>query len=291
MTINWQTSEEVSCFHAADVWLRTRSLADANLAAELGPAAEQLEAGLEGEVVPPESFWSHLLPLAANFPGTRQLAEVALTKSMGREEGSKRLYRVQGLLADMKNAYQAALEQRGEPPVSVAALRQQWLQQGQPILYAIEGLTEPGLLVEEAQVVGVYPARGGLGVAHLPYNLVHIEIMPNDPIPELPEPVRLAWLLLTLNLELPRFAENLRRKNRTLVALLAMIPATLAAAAIVARQPPVSAARLDLAIRSWLYPAPAAWPSGADLMDWWATYQSMRPAWVTALGGLDKLLP
>lgn len=289
MTITWQTSETLSCFHAADVWLRTRSLADPELAAELGPAAEQLEAGLEGELVPPDSFWSHLLPLAASFPGTRQLAEVALTKSMGREEGAKRIAVVHGLLTDMKNAYQAAMEQRNAA-VNVEPLRILWRKTGQPILTVIESLTEPGVLVEEAQVVGVYPARGGLGVGQLAYNLVHIEIVPADPVPELPEAVRLAWLISTLNLDLPRYSENLRRKNRNLVALLAMMPVTLAATAAVNRHPPVSEERLDLAIRSWLYPAPAVLPTGAVLMDWWSTYQSMRPGWVTALGGLDKLL-
>jgi hypothetical protein len=182
-------------------------------------------------------------------------------------------------------------------------------------------------MVPNADVVLVYPAYGGGGRAHLLYNSVRIEAVLTNPVPELPEIVRLAWLLAQLNIDLPAFSENLRPQRRNKIAQLAMLPATLQAAEEVelARCDP---AAIRLALKVWnvgasrvltegqneMSPQPASsdWgleeattfnPSNCSadavqdqgeltsvLFEWWQTYVESRPRWPTALAALDRML-
>ena len=66
---------------------------------------------------------------------------------------------------------------------------------------AIGRLTERELVVERADVILVHPVLGGGGWAYPPYNAVCFEAVLANPIAELPEVVRLGWLLAQLNLD------------------------------------------------------------------------------------------
>jgi hypothetical protein len=254
-----------------------------------GPA-ERLQAAFQEERVPFERFWSHLIPLAADMGGIRELTELSLTKTVGSNEATSRVRRFRDLLADLKDAFGAALPRLNEELASsIEPLRSQWNYEGLGLLGRIVNRTEPGILVDTATVVIVYPALGGGGAAHLPYNLVHVEAVRADLVAELPEVVRLAWLLSMLNLDLPRYSEGIPPRQLATVAGLAMIPITLAAAA------EVQLARCDeetigLAVRAWAGSLDSAQTRTATLLEWWDTYCTLRPAWPTALQALYRLL-
>jgi hypothetical protein len=288
--LRWLTSVPVSCFHATAALLRKQTLADPLVCAAVAAPAERLQAALLEERVPPERFWSHVVPLAADIGTVRELAEVTLTKTVGRNEAAPRVGRFRDLLAELKDAFAAALPQLGEEWTTGAeSLRQRWDYQGPGLLGRVVQWTEPGILVDAATVVLVYPALRGGGAAHLPYNLLHIESQTTDPVAELPEVVRLAWLLSQLNLDLPRYSEGVRPSRLATVAGLAMIPVTLAAAAEV-QLARCDAEAIGLALRSWLAPLSEAGAWTDTLTQWWETYCALRPAWATALQALDRLL-
>ena len=90
-------------------------------------------------------------------------------------------------------------------------------------------LTDPQLLVSQADVLPVFPSGGG-GTSHLLYNSISIEMADDDPVAELPEVLRLAWLVAQLNVDLPIFSENLQPGRRPLIASASMIPPVLTAA-------------------------------------------------------------
>ncbi|HEV3079055.1 MAG TPA: hypothetical protein VG099_00545 [Gemmataceae bacterium] len=134
----------------------------------------------------------------------------------------------------------------------------------------------------------MHPVLGGGGTEHLPYNSVRLEAVGVDPVAELPEILRLAWLLSSLNLDLPRYSEHLRPGRLTQIAGLAMIPVVLSAAAEIG---------LDGALEAKLPQTLALWMGMAEngaagiLSAWWDSYRTRRPAWATALQALDQLLP
>ena len=296
MILHWKPSVRASALHAAELLCRSRTLVDPALAEALsGPTAE-LDREIAAAGLPQERFWVTLTALAATFDGQRELAEVALTKTVGREKALPLVGRFAGWIADLEIAFQRAipdltqqLELRGQP------LREHWEARGPGLLAGIGRLTEPGLLVEEAEVVLVYPASGGGGRAHVPYNSVRIEAVLTNPLPQLPEVVRLGWLLAQLNLDLSDYQGTLSRDRAEFVGALALLPVVLAAAE------DVELARFDLAT---LTAALSAWEcleppqnAAADpvklaetLTAWWETYQSTRPSWSVALAALDRMI-
>jgi hypothetical protein len=288
--LNWQTSAAVSCFAAARVLMAGRTLVDSGLAASLAAPVERLQSALNDEHISGEAFWSHVLPLSASVTNLKEVAQVALIKTIGRTEMPARLEHFRRALADVRNAGLSGLPLDEETSAKhQERIKLAWAYQGDGLLHAVAAQTEPEILVEEATVVMVYPAEGGGGAAYLPYNLVHIEAVADDPVPELPEIMRLAWLLSVLNLDLPRYSDEMTPKCLPLVAALAMLPATVAAAAAIGLAPHDEAI-LRQAMQSWL-----ATPEKTDawsgfLFQWWEAYKSMRPPLGTALAGLEKLL-
>ena len=75
MKLTWQTSEMVHCLHAAEAWLRLPANMDAALAGALtAPVTALLQTLLELGV-PPDAFWSHVIPLAASIQGSQELTQ------------------------------------------------------------------------------------------------------------------------------------------------------------------------------------------------------------------------
>jgi hypothetical protein len=325
--LRWLASHSASCLHLADGLRRQQRLVDPALFEAVAVPADELIRGIDAAGLP-QGLWEHLVALSTGIENNRQLAETALIKTVGRSNVSEvSVTRLAGWIADLESAMQIAqprlvdeLALRGGP------LREQWEARGPGMLYHVGRLTEPLLMVPNADVVLVYPAYGGGGRAHLLYNSVRIEAVLTNPIPELPEVVRLAWLLAQLNIDLPAFSENLRPQRRNKIAQLAMLPVTLRAAEEVelARCDP---AAIQLALKAWDVPASrvpierqnetspqpesdwglgeatASTPnsSSADaardqsdlanvLLEWWQTYVESRPRWAIALLALDRML-
>ena len=289
MQLRWLASASASCFHAAAAIARGRTLVDARLADALAMPTESLVEELAAAGLGVAAFFTQAVPLAADFQNNRELAARVLDKLRGRGEHEQLSGRLAGRISQLESAFHAAvpgavdeLELRGGP------LREQWEARGPGLLAAIGRCTEPGLLAEAAEVVLVYPALGGDATAHLAHNKIVIEAVLTNPLAELPEIVRLGWLLSTLNLDLPKHGEAISPARLTWLAPLAMLPVALEAAADV---------ELATGGPRSLAGAIAAWRLAADvdsvaetLARWWQTYQDSRPAWSVALAALDRML-
>jgi hypothetical protein len=294
MDLRWLAGDLASCFRAAEVLCRTEALADAALAAALTAPVHRLLAALHEERIPLERFFAHLIPLAAGNVGLHQLAEVTLIKTMGRTAAPSRVRRFWDLLSDLKNALATDLPDfTAKLSAQIEPFQGRWYAHGAALLGGIVAGSEAGLLVREATVVLVHPVQGGGGAAYLPYNTVCLEAVAEDPISELPEVVRLAWMLATLNLDLPRYSENIQADRLATAAALAMIPMALAVAADL-RLAGCDEAAIKQAVVAWMPPAQLQRKAAAEwaalLAQWHATYRAMRPPLSTALKGLDVLI-
>lgn len=290
MQIRFSASVSASCFHAAAAIARGRPLVDARLAEALAAPVASLTAELAASGIDVEAFFSQAVPLAADFENNRELAERVLNKLRGLENHELPAARLAGWFSQLESEFLGCvpglvdeLELRSGP------LCEQWEARGPGLLAAIERLTERALLAESAEVVLVYPALGGAATAHLSYNKVIIEALLTNPHGELPEVVRLGWLLSTLNLDLPKYSEAIPPKRLTRLAPLAMLPVALEAAAEVELMPG-GLTPLARAIAAWRLADSDVELLVDTLQKWWQSYQDHRPAWSVALAALDRML-
>ena len=291
-SLRWRVSLSSSCFHAAAALSRQEPFADERLRAALQEPAAALLAELRGGGIEIREFFDQAVPLAADFESNRGLAERILAKLPSRsgELNQQAAGRLAGWFTELEAAFTAAVPRVvDELTLRSGPLRDQWEARGPGLLAAIARKTEPGVLPASAEVVLVHPALGGAGAACSLYNKVVLEAVLTNPLGDLPETVRLGWLLSTLNLDLPKYSETLRREKLPLLACLAMLPAALAAAEdveLIGERP-----SLARALTAWRLASDGAADSLAErLKQWWATYQESRPPWGVALAALDQLL-
>jgi hypothetical protein len=242
------------------------------------------------ESVPEKMFWAHVIPLAAENPSGADLARVTLVKTIGMAEATQRVALFREIFTELLHAFASAAPKLSEGlKANVRLIQDRWNSVGLGLMGAVANWTEPKVLVEEATAVLVYPVTGGGGTAYLPYNLVSLEAGSSDPVSELPEVVRLGWLLSMLNLDLPRFSENVPTNRLSTVAALTMIPVILTAAAEVGLVARCEEKTIGQAAQTWLPSLQDAEKQIAALLEWWDTYRAVRPAWPTALAAFDRL--
>jgi len=289
--IRWTVSHSASCVYAADLLRQGQSIVDRRLADAVADPAGRLIAEVNVAGLPGDRLWRHLLPLSARIESNRQLVETALKKTMGPDYSpgstTERLAgRIGDLEAAVASAFPALLD---EVSVGTPHLMEPWNARGAGLLQSIGRLTDERLVTSGAEVSLVYPLRRGGGVANLLYNSAIVEAVAADPVPQLPELLRLSWLLSQLNIDVPLFSEDIGMDHRPLVASLAMLPATLAAAEQIelARCDP---ATISMSLQTWR----VVGPPGIDLSDvvinWWETYARSRPAWNVALSALEQMV-
>ena len=291
MKLQWSASLSASCLHAAACYQEGLPLTDQQLVAVLAEPVEQLlnelrGCGLSAEVVLPQ-----LVALSSEIDGNRQLVQTAFTRLWGPQAANEpTIARLSGCISGLEASLLRErpqltdeLDHRSRP------LREQWESRGPGLLCEMVRLTENSLLAESASVVMVAPIVGGHGRAHLLGNRVTFEAMLVNPHPQLPETLRLGWLLAQLNQDLPVFSETIPAARRPLVISLAALPLVLAAAK------PVELAQLDAetlrsAFQCWHLPTGLPTDVDARLKAWWDTYQSGATRWATALTALDAML-
>jgi hypothetical protein len=295
MRLRWTPSFSVSALHAAEAMVAFREqVTDHNVIEALSRFSTSLHQwSTNAGFVDVSRFWPTLIATAAEIESNHDLVETTLRKC-GRSTDLPTITFLAGTVTDIEAAYKQLFPKFDEQiGFRMRPLQDQWLGYGSGLLAHVGRLTEKRLLVHEARVIAVQPVLGGYGYAHLQTNMARIEAVLTNPMGELPEVVRLAWLVSQLNLEVPVFSETLGPQNLQRVAPLAMLPPILAAAQVVELSR-CSSEVAALAIEHWHIPVPPEADIQAHiaptLMDWWETYLQTRPEWHIAMQALSKML-
>lgn len=291
MKLVWKTSPSATCLHTAACFAEGLPIADESVAAEMGGPIEQFLAELELCDWPSLEVLPTLTALASEIGNNRQLAQQTATRLWGRESTSEdRISRVAGAASDLEAALQRFLPNAEEElAVRVRPLREQWESRGPGLMRQIARLSDERLVAPTAEVVLVTPIVGGHGRAHLFCNRVTFEAVLVNPNPQLPETLRLAWLLAQLNQDLPALSEHLPRTRLSEVAALATLPLVLAAAEMV-ELAQLDAGTLQAALECWHFSPELPGDVDSRLLDWWRTYAARDTRWAVALKALDALL-
>ncbi len=289
MELRWLASFPASCLHAAEAIAQGQLVVDTRMAEAIAQPAQILRQTIVAAGLPRTTFWRNLLGLSDAAEGSQQLAERALTKTVGAARGEMVAGQLSSAISGVEAAVRRALPgMMDELSLRIRPLRAQWEAQGPGLLHSIARWTDPRVIVNSAQVILVHPSMGGGGSAHLPYNNVLIEAVLANPVAQLPEVLRLAWLLSQLNLDLPMFSDGINGRRLPHVAELAMIPVTLQAAEELSLVT-LDTETIDLALKSWHVVTPPDIDPVDIIWRWWGTYQETRPRWDIAFTALDRM--
>lgn len=222
LTLNWIAASPPSLLYAAALLGQGKTILDAHLAAQLQPIVAQTSAELQRVGVEPDRFWASVVPWSAGLAASLA-ADIA-------QRLATQLQASDVPLADDELALRSG------------PLRAAWEARGPGLWRSLQRELQQELPIATASVILVRPARGGGGEAYPQQAAVSMEAMLANPHPELPEVVRLAWLLAQLPL-----TEKTDDRER---ARLALIPAVLSAAADVELLS-ASEPTLRAALRHW----------------------------------------
>jgi hypothetical protein len=294
IALSWLVSGSAACFYDVALLAAGRTPVLAGVAAALTTPTDALRRFLIARNVGIEPFFDHLVPRAATTESNRPLADAVLTKLLGRSRGEPHAAELAGLLGDCERAYFAAFPRLvDELALRTGPLRELWEAHGPGLLAGVVRRTDRRLAVEAATVVAVQPFGGAGGRSYPPYNALTIEAVLTNPLAQLPETVRLAWLVASLNGDLPDFVESLAPGTRTdetqRLIQLAVLPAVLEAAADVEVVRP-STELLATAAAAWNAPLVEGPRTVELLAGWWEFTKTSGTPWPIALAGLQRLL-
>jgi hypothetical protein len=317
----WIVNARAGCFHAANAAARRLPLVEPSVCEALAAPVAAVEDILAPTEVTADAFWRSAVPLSIEIEDDRRLIDeisrreaasvheaiaLPLSKAVGAIESAAR-----GLWPQMEE--ELRLRQR--------PLREQWEARGPGFLRRLSQLAEPAAVPPEAGVVLVPPCLGGGGEAHPEFGLVRLEAVLANAWLELPEALRLGWLVAQLGKERPSpplrgrsdavaagwgevssndnyfttasNAENaIPHDRRRMVNALAMLPLALEAGEYV-EWTRADRRTLEAALTAWRPSLPdGASPAEiAEVLDTWRRRSLDESlSWETALSALDARL-
>ncbi|GAA4434082.1 hypothetical protein [Bremerella cremea] len=292
LEVRWQESTWTSCLHAAQILSEQRPPGVPDMVVEsMQPVVDRLINVLKTAGVPLKPFWRHALPLSAQLTGKHELAGVILRKTRGLEyENGGTAEHLTAIFTDLSHAYHTAMPKAEEElPLRRRPLREAWEARGPGLLHFLQRVLPEAFLPESADVILILPFSGGRGTAHLDYNSVRVEAVLYDPYPQLPEVARLGWLFSQLNLDLPKYSENIARDRLPMVARLATLPGILYAAEEVELVRPGTVSLAD-ALKLWQVAREGHEALAEIVQQWWQVQEARQAPWPVALTALDRML-
>jgi len=311
MKLNWRINTNASLLHSAAAIARDATLSDPRIAAAAREPAlamhrTMLQAGLSSD-----AMWPHLCAsacqrnemtdivadaLANAEPAGRDLAAIQaeLIRSAGKLDGNLRA---------ILPALEDELRHRSRP------LREQWDARGPGLARSLNGTFNQGVALEQADVFLVHPVLGGGGEIDLKHTALRFEALLANPVPSLPEVVRLSWFLAQLMcqqadqgdagehhaVEHTVVDKDLRQTKRGARHwhALATVPATLAAAEAV-ELAVCNAELVELAITTWCqrpFELSSRSPSETARCVWnWWQARDASATWNQAVSELNQQL-
>jgi hypothetical protein len=297
--IRWKASLSATCLHAAMCRRAGIVAANALPGEAIARPADALcqEIGNGGWSV--EAVLSQLAALASEYENNRELVTRALAR-LQIDPVESVVGRVAGAIADLEAALRRVqpeiveeLAVRGRP------LMEQWEARGPGMLNQLTRSTDELIVPETAEIVLVAPYAGGHGVAHAAVNRVTFEAVLVNPHAELPETVRLAWLLGQLNSDLPRFADALPTGTasgtfgatvfRATVFRAAMLAPALTAGEVV-ELTRCDEATIEMAVDAWYLRDELPADAATRIWGWWQAWQDRPLKWPVAVAALGEML-
>jgi hypothetical protein len=167
-------------------------------------------------------------------------------------------------------------------------ITQQWDGYGSALMAHLKRLVGLPIPRHNVDVLSLYPVINGDGFASLLEKKAVIEAVFVNPNPELPEVLRVTWLIAQIiNAKAPTNAIEAKRHRD--VSALALLPPVLAVGEVV-ELTRCDESTLQLAIDQFSPARPEAPDLSSILLHWWETFLQTKPEWPIGLRALERAL-
>jgi hypothetical protein len=289
MQVTWKPNLSTSALHVAEAcWQTPDRVTDPEVLATMRPYGDRLGRWIADHFMSDQqSFWSTLIATGSTIDSNRELASAVLG-SQGRPDlEAIHASLLAGLITDVEAAFRGLFPKYLEQSAfRFRPLHEQWLGYGRGLTAQWKRVARRSSMSDACIVIGLQPVLGGFGKAHPDCDLVRIEAVLTNAHPELPEVIRLAWLISQLNPHSVGFFEPASADSPTHLLALATLPPTLAAGQEMelAR---CDADTLAAAVEQWL---PASTPRtnaptelAGILLEWWHSPVRATSDWAVAM--------
>ncbi|BBO32007.1 hypothetical protein PLANPX_1619 [Lacipirellula parvula] len=288
--LRWKTSPAATALYVAACRASGVAATDGMLAAALATPADALIAEIDATGLPRTELLAEITSLAAEFENNRELVTRAAARLHAAPLSSPTATRIAGAVGELEAALGGEQPNLAEELAArVRPLREQWEARGPGMLREIGRLTDEAIVPSAAEIVIVLPYAGGRGLAHPRQNRITLEGVLVHPHPQLPEPLRIAWLLAQLNSDLPRYADALPPGRSAFAFAVALAPATLAAAQEV-ELATCDEPALGSAFEAWGLSGSLPADAPQRVFNWWNAWLDGAATWPVAVAALERLL-
>ena len=288
-TLKWVASLMATAVYAAEAASRGLPLLETPLDHEFLDQVRELRLWISSHQLTPPIVWNHLGGLSADIEDPYELAARTATR-LGSDRDSRETGRLGEILVRLKQSIRQAFPDLvQELAMRAGPLREQWEARGPGLLKNLSQQTGTWIAPESAEILLVAPLLGGGGRALLGHSKAQMEAVLVHADPEIPEMVRLAWLIAQLGVDRAPYRESIPAGRFPLVIQLALVPPVLLAAESV-EWTTFHPDRIRQVLAAWYIPTLPNRPTHEWLLHWWESVRQEKLSWEVALQHLDKWL-
>lgn len=228
-TIEWKIDKKLAALHLA--YCRDHHLSKILPSDSRIPDKKPPLPGGTSPLSDIEQFWAAIMTVASdrssNFDMARHLLQLCLAPECLSDRPIEDLAAwIAEAEIELDSTYPKFFE---EMKLRMRPLQEQWEAYGPGLLYQTQRFLYLDHSVNSAEVFLVPPVAGGMGRVHLNTNRCHIEALLTNIASDLPEALRLAWLLTQLGIYQSAEYQDARAKPIGTAVGLAALPAALMA--------------------------------------------------------------
>jgi hypothetical protein len=299
--LRWTTGERLTPIHAARCFALGIRGVDAVIVKGIEAPMAELSSRLAAAEIDFGLFWQRLIRDAASGESDLDACSAALI-SAGCSPLSvdSTASAIASQLADIRLVHQERFPKLAEQ-ISLRGrpLREQWDGYGAGLLKRISKLTHPSFVPKSVTCLLLAPYRGGEGGQDSSALRIWIEAVLTNPFPEVPEVLRLVWLISQVGLieGLSSGTEDsqgdpwVSPPHLPRVAALATMPLTLEAASyleLIPTSPQSLPSLFEKTAHAWRISVDG--PTLEILESWWRQFQDLQTPPAVTLKALDRML-
>jgi hypothetical protein len=299
--LRWTTGERLTPIHAARCFALGIRGVDAAIVKGMEAPMAELSSRLAAAELDFGLFWQRLVRDSAAGASDLDACTAALTSAGCSPLSVDAIASaIVSQLADIRLVHQERFPKLAEQ-ISLRArpLREQWEGYGAGLLKRIGKLTHPSFVPKNVSCLLLSPYRGGEGGQDASAQRIWIEAVLTNPFPEVPELLRLVWLVSQVGLieGLLSGTEDshgdpwVAPPHLPRVAALAMMPLTLEAASyleLIPASPQTLPSLFGKAAQAWRISIDV--PTLDILENWWRQFQDLQTPPAVTLKALDRML-